>query len=200
MGRPRKLIYGIGINDADYAVVTYMSYYNETGKRVRKAKWVCPFYIRWINMLTRCYSTKRIKRTPTYIACEVCEEWKTFSSFKTWMESEDWEGKQLDKDLKVIGNKVYSPDTCLFIDQKVNTFVLEANKSRGEYPIGVCYHKLAKKYHARCNNPISRKQEHLGLFDTPEEAHEAWKKRKRELCLEVTDDKMLQELLLRRYE
>lgn len=35
-------------------------------------------------------------------------------------------------------------------------------------------------FHAACNNPFTRKQEYLGLFNTPEEAHLAWAERKLE--------------------
>lgn len=200
MGNAKGLVHGVGINDADYTVVKKMSYYNETGKRIRKTVFRCSYYTRWSNMLKRCYSVKHHEKYPTYIGCEVCEEWKTFSNFKKWMKTQDWEGKHLDKDLKVIANKIYSPDTCLFIGEMVNTFVLDSGRARGQYPIGVNYDKTAKKFKAKCSNQLSRKREHLGYFDSPEEAHEAWKKRKRELCLVVTDDKMLQELLIRRYE
>ena len=50
-----------------------------------------------------------------------------------------------------------------------------------DYPIGVALYKHTGKYHAKCKNPFTGKQEHLGLFSTPEEAHEAWRKRKHEL-------------------
>lgn len=200
MGKAKKLVYGVGINDADYTVKLYEYVINESGERVKKWFWRCPYYTRWQSMLSRCYSVKYHERHPSYIDCEVCEEWKTFSNFKEWMSSQKWEGKCLDKDLKVKFNKIYSPDTCLFVETEVNNFVLDKESARGQWPLGVYYHKPTKKFIARCSNSTSRKQEHLGYFDTPEEAHEAWKKRKRELCLVVTDDKMLQELLIRRYE
>lgn len=44
---------------------------------------------------------------------------------------------------------------------------------------GVSWHKLRNRWRASIG--INRRQIHLGLFDTPEEAHEAYLKAKREL-------------------
>ena len=106
-----KLVYGVGINDAEYVVVKREEVGNVDGKRKRKTVWRCPFYKTWSSMLRRCYSTKYQERCPTYMGCSVSEEWHTFSVFRNWMESQDWQDTQLDKDLLVEGNKVYSPET-----------------------------------------------------------------------------------------
>ena len=79
-------------------------------------------------------------------------------------------------------SKLYSPDTCAFVLNATNLFVTASDASRGEYPIGVDLHKRTGKYRASCNNPFSGKVEHLGLFLTPEDAHESWRKRKHELA------------------
>ena len=76
-------------------------------------------------MLQRCYSESHLVRQPTYKGCSVCEEWLTFSNFKSWMEQQDWEGKQLDKDLLVYKNKIYSPETCVFVSSVINSFFVE---------------------------------------------------------------------------
>lgn len=59
---PRGLIYGVGINDADY--FTYTSSVNEVGKRIY---YTCPYYRCWTNMLARCYRTSSLTTRPTYI-------------------------------------------------------------------------------------------------------------------------------------
>ncbi|AUR92613.1 winged helix-turn-helix DNA-binding domain protein [Vibrio phage 1.174.O._10N.261.55.A8] len=78
-------------------------------------------YKTWVNMLGRCYDQKYQTRCPTYVGCSVCKEWHNFQNFAEWMATQDHDGKQLDKDIKVEGNKVYSPDTCTFVTPADNT-------------------------------------------------------------------------------
>lgn len=174
----KRLVYGVGINDAGYILQIREELPPVDGKRNRKLIWRCPFYERWLNMLERCYSTKRQGRNPTYKDCTVCEEWLTFSNFKAWMQEQDWEGNQLDKDLLVRGNTRYSPETCVFVSSLVNTFVNESNASRGEWPIGCYWNKPANKFMAYCKNPFTKKAENLGLYNNTEDAHKAWLSRK----------------------
>ncbi len=110
--RLKKLVYGVGINDADYKVNTL----SPSGD-----KWLrCPIYTQWKNMMARCYGKSTHKRQPTYVGCSVHPEWHSFTRFRGWMVTQDWEGKQLDKDFRVNGNKVYGPDTCIFLSRKAN--------------------------------------------------------------------------------
>ncbi len=160
-------VLGIGTNDADYSVVVH----GMAGETTH----VCPFYSKWRHMLNRCYNPKEHEKRPSYKGCIVCEEWFLFSNFKSWMEQQDWEGKQLDKDL-CGGSGVYSPSTCVFISAQLNSFLTESNKSRGEFPLGVYYHKRSKKYRAQISLGNTRK--YLGDFNTPMEAHKAWQKAK----------------------
>ena len=95
---PRKLVCGVGINDADYAVVEWETIGYVNGKQNQKRVWECPYYKVWGSMLKRCYSDKYQERYQTYKGCTVSEEWLTFSNFKNWMEKQDWEGKHLDKE------------------------------------------------------------------------------------------------------
>jgi hypothetical protein len=198
-----RLLFGVGINDAGYVVRITEDVGNEGGKRIRKKIWECPFYSRWRNMLLRCYSEKYQKITPTYKECFVCDEWLRFSNFKSWMEKQDWQGKELDKDLLYKGNKIYSPKTCVFIDRILNSFVVERDASRGKYPIGVYWNENHKKYIARCQNPFSKKYEYLGRFDNPQEAHHAWLNKKKELAellAEQQTDSRIALALRKRYD
>ena len=175
-----KKVYGVGINDADY---------NEyvDGKTVSR----CTFYVTWVDMLKRCYSEKYHLKHPTYKGCVVCDEWLTFSNFKAWMEQQDYEGKQLDKDLLKEGNKVYCPEYCIFVDRKVNVFVIDRGAARGKYMIGVYWDKHASKFKSQCSNPSTGKTEHIGLFTTELEAHLAWKRRKHELACQLADSELV---------
>ena len=74
-------------------------------------------------MMQRCYSDKFKKTHPSYILCKTSKEWLLFSNFKNWMKSQNWQGMELDKDLKIKGNKIYSEDTCLLIPSKLNVLL-----------------------------------------------------------------------------
>jgi hypothetical protein len=92
------------------------------GKRRRKLVWQCPYYRKWFNMIRRCYDTNYLYRH-TYQDVSVCDDWLTFSNFRSWMMGQDWENKALDKDLLGDG-KLYSPNTCCFLPQSINNFLL----------------------------------------------------------------------------
>ena len=198
----RRLVYGVGVNDADYAVQKFEAIGYVDGKRKQKIIWRCPFYRAWSGMLSRCYSIKTQDRKPCYKGCSVSEEWKTFSNFRAWMGKQDWVGKHLDKDLLFEGNKVYSEDTCVFVTRTVNNFITDCAASRGEWLVGVDWHKGANKFQSKCRNPFTGKQEYLGLFDCEQEAHNAWVKRKLELAHElaaIQTDPRVAEALINRY-
>ena len=172
------------------------------GKRKQKLVWVCPYYRAWTDMLVRCYSTKFQYKYPTYKGCGVSEVWLTFSNFKNWMITQDWEGKCLDKDILFEGNKVYGEDTCVFISQMVNSFITNSGASRGKYLIGTCWFKSRNKFQANCSNPFTKKKEYLGLFTTELEAHNVWLSRKLELAHELADiqeDPRVAKALIDRY-
>ena len=118
------------------------------------------------------------------------------------MEQQDWQGKSLDKDIIAPGSKLYSPDTCAFVLPATNLFVTARDASRGGYPVGVSLHKRVGKYQAQCGNPFTGKNENLGYFSTPEDAHEAWRERKHELAQLVAateSDPRVVEALKKRY-
>lgn len=144
-------------------------------------------YLCWLNMLKRCYDEQYLQRYPSYLGSSVCEEWLTFSIFEKWYNANYPKEKgvyHLDKDLIERGNKVYGPSTCIFVPNKVNTFIIDCLSARGEYPLGVYYNN---GYVSRCRNPLTNEREWLGRFKTPLEAHNAWKKRKYEIALELAE-------------
>jgi hypothetical protein len=175
MRKKTKLVFGVGVNDADYPVAPLVN-----GNPV----W-CPFYRAWADMLKRCYYEKYQAGKPTYIGCSVTPEWHSFMAFRSWMVIQDWKGKQLDKDILVFGNKVYAPEVCVFVSGKLNSFMNDHGASRGEWPIGVSWNKRSGKFTANCRNPFTAKQEAIGYFECPYSAHEAWKDRKHKLALQL---------------
>lgn len=170
-----KLVFGVGVNDAGYVVSPLVD-----GKQHN-----CPFYLAWIRMLTRCYYAAYKDKSPTYADCSVSPEWLTFSNFKKWMETQDWEGLELDKDILIPGNKLYSEETCVFVSPDVNKLMNSCAASRGEYPLGVYFNKATKKFMALVG--LYGKQTYLGLFNTPEEGCQAYIEAKSEHIREVAD-------------
>jgi len=77
-------------------------------------------YKTWHSMLRRCYYKPSLSYKPTYKGCSVVEEWHNFQNFAKWFEENYIEGYHLDKDIKVEGNKVYGPGTCMFASPQDN--------------------------------------------------------------------------------
>lgn len=131
---------GIGINDADYITDRKEVIANPLTGEEKVVHTRCIFFTTWRDMLYRCYSENLRYKYPTYKDCTVCEEWHLFSNFKAWMETQDWEGNNLDKDILYPGNKIYSPETCVFVSKLVNSFLVECNSKRGGSLIGASSH------------------------------------------------------------
>lgn len=140
-------------------------------------------YNTWKNMLQRCYDLKYHEKEPTYKDCKVYEEWLNFQNFAEWYYENYYEINNekmcLDKNILNKGNKIYSPENCIFVPQKINSLFIKCDKSRGEYPIGVHYNKVAEKFQASCNiydfKENKSKLKNLGLHDTPEQAFRKYK-------------------------
>ena len=137
-------------------------------------------YVLWCHMLQRCYSTTLKKQRPTYMGCEVSDNFKSYEYFYEWCNRQvgfDNEGWHLDKDLLIKENKVYSESACIFIPQEINSMLLKSDKKRGKHLIGVCWHKKGKAFMASVNRNKGE-SEYLGLFNTEIEAFNAYKKAK----------------------
>ena len=106
-------------------------------------------------------------------------------------------GWELDKDIIVKGNKLYSKDTCCFVPAEVNSLLIKCDKARGEWPVGVCFDKHAGKFKAYL--AINGKQKTLGYFTTPEEAFQAYKLAK-EAQIKVVAEKWKHQLDERVYQ
>lgn len=197
MKRKHKIIHGHGVNDADYNTNR-----TEIVNGKQKIVWSCQIYLTWRAMIRRCYCEKTHVFHPTYKCCSVSEEWLYFSNFREWMKNQDWEGKDLDKDILCPGNKVYSKSACIFVSRPLNLFLNSNKAMRGDSPLGTSYRKRTDSYEAHCSNPFTKKIEYLGLFKDPTDAHLAWKARKHELaCIyaDMQDDERVAEALRTRF-
>ena len=147
-------------------------------------------YYLWHNMLQRCYNGYFKKKRPTYEGCEVSDKFKSYEYFYEWCQKQigfDNQGWQLDKDLLVKGNKVYSEDSCVFLPQEINSLLVKSNASRGEHLIGVCWDKAKKAFKAQVRKNKG-KSEHLGLFKTEIEAFNVYKTAKESYLKEQANE------------
>lgn len=173
-----KLVYGFGINDAGYRVTS--------GDRNNRE--ICPYYSAWYSMIARCNSPHYLARSPAYRSCKVDDRWRSFKEFRIWAESQgNAAGNQLDKDILVIGNKVYSPETCVFVPQRINALLLISEPSDRKFPLGVSFDKRRNSYLAQCRS-AQRITKYLGAFKEPFDAHRAWQKFKSRVITEVASD------------
>lgn len=175
-----KVVYGIGyIGEGKYKTW-------ENGKQTK-------VYSTWYAMLQRCYDEKYHKRQPTYKDCKVYDKWLNLQNFAEWYEDNYYEVEgermELDKDILVKHNKIYSPDTCVFVPQTINTLFVKCDKARGESVIGTS--PKNGKYVVQCRiiNPKTgkSKKEYLGAYDTQEKGFEIYKYHKECNIKEVAD-------------
>ena len=173
----KKLVFGVGFNDKTRPCWV-------DGKIVKE-------YSLWKHMLERCFSEKCQTLYPTYKGCNVSDNFLNYSFFYDWCQEQIGFGKvdekgrywQLDKDLLFVGNKTYSETACVFVPQEINKFFNENSNTRGDYPVGVCFHKQRGKFMAYC--AVNGKQQHLGRFNTPDEAFAVYKPFKENLCKQL---------------
>ena len=134
----------------------------------------------WHNMIKRCYCSDK-NDNPTYIGCEVCREWYNFQNFAKWYEENYYEieGQKmhLDKDILIKGNKIYSPQTCVIVPQRINS-IFEKHT--------ILNKKEKGKYVPRMK--VDGVSMYFGRFETREEAFEVYKKAKEKYIKEVADE------------
>ena len=146
------------------------------------------------NMRSRCSRSYK-NRNETYEHCTVSEEFANFDRFKEWCNRQigfsckDENGRyyQLDKDVLIKGNKIYSADTCVFVPKSINMFLCKADKIRGKFPIGMYFHKKANKFSVSVYDPFKLRPNYIGLFETQESAFSAYRERKHQYAVELAN-------------
>jgi len=143
----------------------------------------------WVGIIQRCYGINQHKIQPTYIDCTVCDEWHNFQNFANWYEDNYYEipneSMGIDKDILVKGNKIYSPETCVFVNTRINTLFIKCDSIRGDYPIGVIYIEDRNNYKSQCRD--GKEKIFLGNYNTSNEAFNVYKKYKERLIKRVAD-------------
>ena len=143
-----------------------------------------PVYNVWRTLLGRCCSERHREQFPAYADCVVCEEWLCYQNFAEWWNDNMYhvgtERMHLDKDILYKGNKVYSPDTCLIVPQRIN-MLFSHKPNKYKLPNGI---KPASsgKFEAKYNG------KHLGTFNTLAKAELAHEKAKRDAIRRVAEE------------
>lgn len=140
---------GVGYVGADTSDIDYESY----------------SFIKWKNMIQRCYSDIVHKLKPYYMDKEVCIEWLNYQNFKIWFDAHYIPKTKvdLDKDLLYKEGNIYSPETCALMTHFLNTVFedrgIESNIKQnddGTYSVSMI---------------VLNKKMDIGVFDSEEEAH-----------------------------
>lgn len=95
------------------------------------------WYKVWVNMIRRCTRSNQ----KAYDDVSVCFSWLKASNFKNWYDENiyrivsdsDLDRLHLDKDIKHIGNRLYSPDTCYILPGRINHFYVNSNPFMRSY-------------------------------------------------------------------
>ena len=170
--------------------VGYLGVGNYRAKINRKTT---PEYNVWNHMIQRCYDKKYQERQPTYKGVTVCKEWLNFQVFADFYHKNNPKIKgikfQLDKDLLQleIENKIYSPDTCIFLPYNVNLFLANKFSNNTSGYVGVSWSKARKKWEVQVNLFGENKSKTLGRFATPEEASQSYQQARAEQSEKVKD-------------
>ena len=140
-------------------------------------------YSIWADMLRRCYSEKIKDKQHAYFGIvTVCDKWKIYQNFAEWYIDNKFsinERLHLDKDILCPGSKLYSPNTCLLVPQRINMLLLNKPNKRG-LPNGI--RKVKKGYMAQYD------QFELGIYNTVEEAYSYYAKEKEKKIREVAKE------------
>ncbi len=195
-----RLIYGNGIMDVE-GIVTLTS--KVSGKH--KIIWICPYYKKWTAILERCFSKAAHIRHPSYTECKLHKDWLYFSNFIKWVDSQpnrNWKNCEPDKDLLITDNKLYGPDTVVFVESRVNGFLIDSKVRRGAHMLGAHKPKVGNKWLASCSSTFEGYKRYIGYFKTELEAHKAWQARKHEIACKLADmqeDERVANALRQRY-
>lgn len=134
-------------------------------------------YKTWHNMIGRCFVPQWQKQQKTYVDCTVCDEWLNFQNFAQWYK-DNWyevegERMELDKDILIKNNKIYSPETCVFVPKRMNLLIINRKNYRGDTPLGVG-EANSGNFHVSTTDEYG-KWNYLGTYYSEEEAFNTYK-------------------------
>ena len=140
----------------------------------------------WKNMLRRCYSDKLRWKYPAYEDCEMCDEWLNLQNFCEWYfenyyDVGDGGRMHIDKDILFKGNRIYSPEKCIFVPQRINMVFTKKNRNTdADLPTGI--HRAVNGYSAMYNTKS------LGVHKSLDKAIEIYNIEKRIHIKQVVEE------------
>lgn len=166
-----------------YPSVEGIGYLGVGQHKASKSRKKTKAYSKWCGILNRGYSLLHRNTHPSYEGVTVCEEWHNFQNFGNWFEDNYKDGFELDKDILIKGNKIYSPDMCVFVPHEINMLFVKCNNIRGKHPIGITKHGNIFRVYCRHYG----KNILIGTFSTIEEAFQNYKTAKELHIKEVAE-------------
>lgn len=151
-------------------------------------------YNAWHGIIERCFSNKLKEKYPTYKNITCCNEWLNYENFYEWLHSQEnfnkWLVNQkwnIDKDILVKNNKIYSPNTCCLVPQNVNVLFTKRNGNRGNLPIGVSLNNNKSYYIVQFSNPLTndKNSNYVNKYSTIEEAFLSYKELKENVIKQI---------------
>jgi len=192
----RTPVYGVGINDVMIPYFTKTRTWKTWSGIIRRTD---KRDLKWLSQTGK----------DQYIDCTLDPRWFKLSVFKEWIEQwDDFENKEVDKDILIPGNKIYGPDTCLMVRPIVNAWFRLKKHGGGDLPRGVCLNTAWKKgrspkpYRAQIT-PIGGKRTGLGYYATIEEASAVFEKARKEqikILIETETDLKVKDALVKIYD
>lgn len=169
-----RSVFGVGfIGSGDYKVTI-------DGSLTRE-------YITWRSMLSRCYYSGSAEKNNSYSGCSVSPDWHSLQVFAEWFHAQPFNslGYDLDKDVVVPGNRIYSAEACAFVPREINSLIVDRRKYRGDLPVGVS--RGMRKGTFRAYSSVGGKFIHEGVYSTPEEAEAAYREAKKARVKQVAE-------------
>lgn len=138
----------------------------------------------WCNMIDRCYNEEVRSKYAAYSDCIICDSWQCYQVFRKWYDDNFYnvgtERMHIDKDILYKNNRVYSPETCILVPQRINMlFMHKPNKYN--LPNGV-KPSSSGKYEAKYNG------KYLGVFGSVEEAAIVHNKEKKKVIIQIANE------------
>lgn len=168
------------------------------GFGVMRGDYSKPSIVHWTNMMSRCYCLS--DKTKSYVDCYVCDEWLNFGNFDRWFNDTHPTNKgvkfELDKDMKCLGNRVYSPDKCIWLPKRLNQYINDVKGAssitgvKGVSPAFKTGHGIIEgKYEVRCADGKG-KRAYLGMVTCLSEGYHIYKSYK-EARLKILSEEYL---------
>lgn len=125
-------------------------------------------YARWRGIINRCKPGAAQAQSKCYVGCSVSPLFEEFQGFANWYTKQVGYGLEdydIDKDLLVKGNKLYSEETCVLIPAKLNKFLSQKNANSDNRGIA----KTATNRYV-ATGCLDSNVYYIGTYDTSEEA------------------------------